>query len=615
MKKPTLLFLFFIALKSISAQNIHLWNGETNDDLLCSLNNYFEYNNSEAFSTPSCLEGRFDIWNRATISLSDCSYYRKNIAFTQSLCFQIKANKTDQTVFASMSAWHFSNNSISPEINIAPFLLNGNLTADYQQVCIPLEEFRDGKFTALWLESLSFKAENPEPDLRVFIDDIFLKDTLPAMPVQIENISNQAIRVHFNGRYDKQSAENISNYILTSSDDANYLNPVNPFSVGLHYYYDGLQNDTIWLALPKSYFTLFLIFDEPLKNGFNYNLEINNISDPAGNQSGGNNFPYLYSDKKINGSVKVNQIGYLPDSPKYAYVGNYIGSAGMLEINPTVFEIRDALSDQVVFSENINFRGDDPLLSGEKIYDCDFSNFTQTGNYYIYVPGIGRSYDFEINPAVYNEAFQVATKGLFLSRCGMELESAHAGVYARPTCHQNDVLVHASIQNTATYGNETVGSPLEVIGGWHDAGDYSRPLSNQIVVISDLLNALEFFPEKMLDDWNIPESNNHIADILDEAKWGLDFLLKMQSDDGGVYFKVATTGYPPVLPHEDERAVLCVGKNNAYNGHVCGGHGSGFPAFQKLFARLCGHLFGKSGKGMAISPKSSCGNPFLWVHR
>ncbi len=47
------------------------------------------------------------------------------------------------------------------------------------------------------------------------------------------------------------------------------------------------------------------------------------------------------------------------------------------------------------------------------------------------------------------------------------------------------------------------------------------------------------------------ESNNQLPDVLDEAKWSLDFLLKMQSNDGGVFFKVATTGYPPVLQHED----------------------------------------------------------------
>ncbi len=82
---------------------------------------------------------------------------------------------------------------------------------------------------------------------------------------------------------------------------------------------------------------------------------------------------------------------------------------------------------KLYFLTSINFRGYDPLLSGEKIYDCDFSAFTQEGTFYIYVPGIGRSYDFEIHPAVYNEAFHTAAKGLFLSRCGMELESAHAG--------------------------------------------------------------------------------------------------------------------------------------------------------------------------------------------
>ena len=489
--------ILLFSLCQTNAQHIHLWDGETSDDLLCNTNDYFDFNTTQAYNGSHCLEGHFTPWHRATLYFGDCSYYRKNIAYTQQLCFHIKANIANPTVSVAMGGWHGPGNGASQDINIVPYISDGNVSTQYKQVCIPLNAFRDSLFTALWIEHLSFRVENPDTALRIYVDAISLKDTVPTSVSQIEHISNDVLRVHFDGRYDTALIKNTAQYWLTSTDDPAFVNPVYPAGVGMHYYYNGLEEENLWLLLPKAHFTVFLTFDQPLTNGKNYNLHIENVHDPAGNISPPKDIPYVYIDNTTNGSVKVNQVGYLPNSPKYAYVGNYLGSSGMMDIYPTTFEVRDATSHQIAYSGMTAFRANDTALSGEKVYDCDFSSFTQIGDFYIYVPGVGRSYDFSIHPAVYNNALLIGAKGVFLNRCGMHIAAAHAGPYARPACHQNDGLIHASIQNATTYGGEVVGAAHAVTGGWHDAGDYSRPLSNQIVLISDLLTAYEAFPQKI----------------------------------------------------------------------------------------------------------------------
>lgn len=55
--------------------------------------------------------------------------------------------------------------------------------------------------------------------------------------------------------------------------------------------------------------------------------------------------------------------------------------------------------------------------------------------------------------------------------------------------------------------------------------------------------AYEWNPQAFKDNWNIPESGNGVADLLDEIKWELDWLLRMQLSDGSVLNKVAVTSY------------------------------------------------------------------------
>ena len=90
-------------------------------------------------------------------------------------------------------------------------------------------------------------------------------------------------------------------------------------------------------------------------------------------------------------------------------------------------------------------------------------------------------------------------------------------------------------------------------GGWHDAGDYGKYVVNAGVSVGTLLMAYEYFPSKFgQDDLNIPESGNGIPDILDEVRYELEWLLKMQRSDGGVYHKLTREQFEGfVMPQID----------------------------------------------------------------
>ena len=93
---------------------------------------------------------------------------------------------------------------------------------------------------------------------------------------------------------------------------------------------------------------------------------------------------------------------------------------------------------------------------------------------------------------------------------------------------------------------------VDACGGWHDAGDYGRYSSAAAVALGHLLYAYELFPESFSETINIPESGNGIPDILNECLYELNWLLKMQRKDGGVYHKVTAFRHAEfIMPQED----------------------------------------------------------------
>ncbi len=90
---------------------------------------------------------------------------------------------------------------------------------------------------------------------------------------------------------------------------------------------------------------------------------------------------------------------------------------------------------------------------------------------------------------------------------------------------------------------------VDVCGGHHDAGDYSKYAIDSALLINALVFAADAFPGAgALDNLGIPESGDGKSDLLQEAKVEADFLAKMQDADGGFYFLV----YPRNRSYESD---------------------------------------------------------------
>jgi hypothetical protein len=71
-------------------------------------------------------------------------------------------------------------------------------------------------------------------------------------------------------------------------------------------------------------------------------------------------------------------------------------------------------------------------------------------------------------------------------------------------------------------------------GGWYDAGDYNRYTAWAAGTVIALLHAYEENPTAFGDDYGIAESGNGVPDLLDEIKWALEWIVRMQNTDGSV---------------------------------------------------------------------------------
>ena len=111
---------------------------------------------------------------------------------------------------------------------------------------------------------------------------------------------------------------------------------------------------------------------------------------------------------------------------------------------PPPFEIRDARTDEVVFSgqsvlSNPGNRSEGGAqYSGENVYEIDFTSFKTPGRYYVAVPGTGRSFEFSIASDIYDEAFQTASYGVFAQRCGIALDQPYSA-WRRIACHDHGI--------------------------------------------------------------------------------------------------------------------------------------------------------------------------------
>ena len=232
--------------------------------------------------------------------------------------------------------------------------------------------------------------------------------------------------------------------------------------------------------------------------------------------------------------IFINQAGYRPQDKKTA----------VMPFSCTAFDIINEKND-IVFSGTVSHHGMDEM-SGDDVYIADFSDFKDNGKYRISADG-KISAIFEISEDVNKPVLRDLMRAFYYLRCGEGLAEKHAGVYKHGECHMEKAVLWED-NNIA----------LDVSGGWHDAGDYGRYVTAGVCALAHLLNAYMMFPklEKLVLD--IPESGNGVPDILNECRVELEWILKMQRPDGGVYHKATTKMHAPFIMPEDDKEQMYV---------------------------------------------------------
>src|SRR5690554_2028237 len=247
--------------------------------------------------------------------------------------------------------------------------------------------------------------------------------------------------------------------------------------------------------------------------------------------------------------IVVDQFGYLPESEKIAIIRcPEIGFDAEETYTPgNIFAVINAETNTEIFSDTISSwkNGAIDSTSGDKVWYFDFSKLTETGNYYILDKENNTvSYSFSISEDVYKNALKHAFRTFFYQRAGFAKE--------RPYAEEGwvDSASHIGKGQDTECRNfldkENPATEKDVHGGWYDAGDYNKYTNWTADYIHYLLLAYEENPSAWTDDFNIPESGNGIPDIIDEAKFGLEHLLRLQFDDGSLIAVVGVShGCPP----------------------------------------------------------------------
>jgi endoglucanase len=245
--------------------------------------------------------------------------------------------------------------------------------------------------------------------------------------------------------------------------------------------------------------------------------------------------------------IKVDQAGYLPAAPKIAVVA--------AQKPATEFLVRYSAGDAIAWHGKLRPSRPD-ADSGDAVQLADFSALSEPGRYYLEVPGVGRSWNFFIGADVYQRVYYLAMRSYYGQRCGtaVDLGPEFPG-FRHDACHLEGAW-HASSGKTG---------PRASRGGWHDAGDYGRYVVNSGITTGTLLWTWEMFGARVSPiKLNIPESGNGTPDILSEIKWNLDWMLSMQDDDGGVWFKQASERFCGfVMPEKDTLVSYVMGTGQA----------------------------------------------------
>ena len=240
--------------------------------------------------------------------------------------------------------------------------------------------------------------------------------------------------------------------------------------------------------------------------------------------------------------VRTNQIGFLPNELKTAII------LSKTDLKDKPFFIFDNNSSEIKFEGSIR---DSPSVYGSFnfCYEIDFSTLSASGKYKIKLSNT-ESYPFQIGNSIFNSVRDSISLFFKAQRCGPTNPILHQ------PCHLSDAAKIFGYKDS---------SARDLTGGWHDAGDYVKFLKTTAFTTYLLLFSYEFDSQKFGYDLD----KNDVPDILEEAKVGLDWLLRCNVDNQTLVSQVQDENDHNIgwrLPENDslqfERpAFVSIGKN------------------------------------------------------
>lgn len=219
--------------------------------------------------------------------------------------------------------------------------------------------------------------------------------------------------------------------------------------------------------------------------------------------------------------IRINQLGYTPQGKKVAVWCSKENKA------VTAFQLMDSATGKAVFTAATGkaFGAYGPFT---QTYRLNFSTFKKPGKYYLKA-GDARSPYFRIGNDVYDGTADFCLRYMRQQRTGFN-------PFLKDSCHTHDGYV--------VYGEKAGikdSTHIDVVGGWHDASDYLQYVTTSANAAYHLLMAYRDFPTVFGDEKqaNGLDGKNGMADVLDEAKWGLDWLLKMHPRPDWMFNQIA----------------------------------------------------------------------------
>ena len=345
-------------------------------------------------------------------------------------------------------------------------------------------------------------------------------------------------------------------------------------------------------------------------------------------------FAATMEPQRYSPAIHVNQVGYLPGFPKLAMVGFFLGSLGELEVPAeSGFQIVNDRTSAMVHQGKLTPRRDVGFDYGpyHRVLEADFTEFTTPGEYRLMVPGLGASFPFFIDDGVAAAFARTYALGLYHQRCGTSNAlpftrfvhgPCHTAPAEVPTAQFTNTIVFLAGESANYTNNPRHTAPqlknfdaslypfvnrdvVDVSGGHHDAGDYSRYTINSAAFVHALIFAVDALPGVgELDNLGLPESGDGRSDVLQVAKWEADFLAKLQDEDGGFYFLV----YPRdrryesnVMPDEGDSQIVWP-KNTAATAAAVAAlaQASSSPRFKQQFPEAAALYLVKAKRGWAF---------------